>query len=244
MLGCDAESKPELEPVGLKKLEIAAGKVTLGFATGTLRREVDLPGFAIDLHPVTRAQYAACVDADACAEAECASASLPFEGAEELPVDCVSVAQAGSFCAWVGGSLPRLDQWLRAARGPSPRRFSWGDESPTCEQHPIAGMALSALSGAPDARFGRGVSRCRAPFQQYTVGQHPTSKSDDGVQDVLLTPSELLRGTAASPFGACRSESAECVVYGLEAGAIDSVSDVGTSAAVVIGMGFRCVWEK
>ncbi len=240
--GCDAEPKPE--PVGLQRLEIAPGKVTLGFATGTLRGEVELPGFAIARHPVTRAQYTACVDADGCAEAECTTTPGPFEGAEELPVDCVSFAQASRFCAWVGGSLPRLDQWMRAARGPSPRRFAWGDEKATCERHPFAGLALSALSGASDARFGRGVTRCGVAPSEYTVGQHPESRFEDGMQDALLTPSELVRGTGASPFGACSSDGAGCVVYGLEAGAIDGVSEVSPTATPSFGVGFRCAWEK
>ncbi len=245
VLGCDAASKPESEPVELKKVEIAAGRMTLGLATGTLRREVELPGFAISQHPTTRGEYGACAEAGACPELECSSfGGLRAEDAEALPMDCAGVADASRFCAWVGGSLPRLGQWLRAARGPSPRRFAWGDERPTCEQHPLAGMALSAFSGVPEARFGRGVSRCRRPMQDYAVGQHPAVKSDDGMQDVLLTPSELVRGTPVSPFGACRSEAAGCVVYGLEAAAIDSVSDSGSGGSSARGVGFRCAWEK
>ncbi len=243
LAGCDHTPRPD--PVTIDRVEIAAAKLTLGFARGTLRSDVQTDAFAISRHPTTRAEYETCVEGGVCQEVSCLARAPAFVTAGELPVDCVSPDDARRFCTWVGGSLPSLPQWFLAARGSAPRRFAWGDTSPTCAQHPLAGIALSSLSGVSDARFGRGVQRCGVPVAALTVGQHADVRAEGGMEDVLLTPTELVRGFAASPFGACRDENAGgCVVYGLEAGAIDGLSEVEARGASGYGVGFRCVWEN
>jgi hypothetical protein len=73
------------------------------------------------------------------------------------------------------------------------------------------------------------------------------------MQDVLLTPGELLAGDVHGLFNACSTAGAHCVVSGLVPGAIDSVSPfyarpidgnaptAVSSAMVGHAYSFRCV---
>ena len=45
----------------------------------------------------------------------------------EHPINCVTFAQAESYCGWVGKRLPDDDEWIGAARGPLPGDpYPWG----------------------------------------------------------------------------------------------------------------------
>ncbi len=245
LFSSSCDDVPSARPVEPEWLTIPAGKVTLGFAKGTIRKDVPIPAYRISRYPVTRAEYAECAAAGICREDSChEAAGLEESDADRAPVDCVSWQDAQRFCTWVSGRLPSLAEWMRAARGEQPSRFAWGDTAPACAQHPWAGTALSARSGASDARFGRGIGGCSVSAESFKVGSHPEGMAVSGMHDVLLTPAELLRGIDESPFGACRpGGDGACVVYGLHAGAIDGVSDVDATGQTTAGAGFRCAQE-
>jgi len=231
----------------------------------------------------------------------------------------VGEEQAEAYCRSVNGRLPSLDEWLLAARGPSPRRFSWGDQPPArCDQHPFAAQLVSnlhmgdprALEGCPavdagqdkptpdtraagnetpdapldndlgkagvgkvdlskvelgkvdpskvdPAKLGRlnaskrGLGKRELSANDIAVGKHSTGASPSGVEDVLLTPGELLRGEEKGQFVPCSRAGGHCVVFGMDPGAIDGVQSfykvptdkAAAVARVVTGRayGFRCV---
>ena len=220
-------------------ITLETSTVTSGFALGKIRAQHDVGAFRITKAPVTVGQYKQCVAVGACGAPAlrgggCDSAPAPrsVDGATysldpDLPVTCMTPTQAAGYCRWQGGSLPTESEWLLAARGSAPRRYAWGNFTPTCAQHP----------GSRDA------SCLKAPAD-FRVGKHPEGRSQSGMEDILNARGELLRASPNAEFGACNGETS-CVVSGVyPGGEIDGVAPVASNAerlpASMKTFGFRC----
>lgn len=228
---------------------ISAGKVVVGLELGSLRREQNVPEFRVTKNPISVRHYRECVAASACDRpalnvAECRSgtesnelAGSTFERADEdeLPVTCLRPEQAANYCHWIGGKIPDSTQWLAAARGPSIRRFAWGSQLSDCAQHPQARV--------------RGQRCERTTIARFRVGTHPAGASPTGVEDVLLTPAELVAASHDAFFAVCGDGASACLAKGLNPGAIDGFGPLprsGEAASEATSMpiyGFRCVLE-
>jgi hypothetical protein len=267
-LGCQSDAKPAVATTtqAIDLVSIGARTMQSGFATGKLRRSRELASYKIAKHPVTWGQFDACVSAGACAApdgsacgaeayAPYAKYTAPKYDAHDgqAPAVCVGESQAEAFCRFAGGRLPTVDEWLVASRGDAPRRYSWGDDVSACEQHPLAGPMLQARQ-VPDALPTDSPLPTCAPREfdgtELRVGTHVAGASPLGLEDVLLAPGELLAGDANTLFNACGAAGSNCVVYGLEPGAIDSVEPFyhttradGTAGAAMVAhaYAFRCV---
>ncbi|RZO62390.1 MAG: hypothetical protein EVA89_09135 [Sandaracinaceae bacterium] len=90
--------------------------------------EVYISAFYIDAYPVTYRRYDQCVAAGACAAPD-AMTRNPDHTLLDRPAQGIDFARANDFCAWDGRRLPTEAEWMKAARGPSPRtnEFLWGD---------------------------------------------------------------------------------------------------------------------
>ena len=240
-------------PIGLV-VQIPASTIEVGLKGGNLRRSQKLAAFAISKTPVTRRQYHLCMDEGACqppawTEGPCAVGTRGIGAPEppgaaaapwtDTPATCVSPEQASAFCHWDGGRLPTTDEWALAARGPSVRRFAWGNGSARCDQ-----SAHIAFSPEPGACCDKS---CDDPVTA-TVGQHPAGASPFGVEDVLLTDGELVAAHADSIWGGCRRNRGACIVSGTEPGAIDAFLPMPVRANTDHGksierpVSFRCVY--
>jgi hypothetical protein len=131
------------------QIAIPANEMTTGVRVGELSAARSLPSFRISQMPIRVRDYRACVDAGACSVPElrtkaCVRTDGPLalrstygaESGDELPVTCLTPAQAKKYCEWHGARLPSPDELLLAARGRERRRYAWGDADPDCRQHP------------------------------------------------------------------------------------------------------------
>lgn len=201
-------------PSGMVWLE--GGRFTMGTdsnaAALSLARpahRVTLRGFCIDAREVTVAEYAACVQAGDCTaahhEAHFAAeayeagdgTSVALHGAmcnagkpnrQRHPINCVSHAQAVSYCAARAARLPSEAEWEYAARGADDRAFPWGDARPSRERVNVCGQECErwhAKMGL-DKRW-RGVMYAADDGYAGTapVGSFPRGASPDGVEDLI-----------------------------------------------------------
>jgi hypothetical protein len=236
-------------------VEISGGKMISGFSRGVLRRQVEVPAYRITQHPITRKQYDQCVEAGACQESKRDGCAPPaYEqlrgrklDAAKSPLTCARVSEATSYCRWVGGRLPTMSEWLLAARGPNPQRHAWGEHAPTCEQHPRAADTPGAFANEAAAL----EAGCEPALEaKLVVGEHESGAAASGMQDVLLTPGELLAQHEDAQFSGCGKGFEGCFVYGHSAGEIDAVYPLGMQGASAEQAhsphvyGFRCVLEQ
>ena len=220
---------------------IAGASLQSGLALAAHRASVPIEDFRITTRPVTRAQFKQCVDAGACRSPASTRSCLPLGSGppDTLPQTCLVPTAAEDYCRWVGGHIATADQWQFAARGPRVQRFAWGDTPSTCAQR------ADAIEREP----------CCRSADCNQVGQHVAGASPSGVEDVLLSEAELVRGTDGSVFAACSGHQQYCLATGLGGGAIDAFiasssppegkndPEPSTSISYVPATSFRCVWS-
>ena len=136
---------------------VPAGTFTMGWSSSPNDAVIAVTltkGFCIDQSEVTVAQYRACVTAGVCTAPDAASCSGPSTssysaGNDNLPVNCVTWAQANTYCTWsglMGGArrLPTEAEWERAARSTDGRTYPWGSAAPDCSYANYRGAAAGA----------------------------------------------------------------------------------------------------
>jgi formylglycine-generating enzyme required for sulfatase activity len=88
------------------------------FLVSALNHPLEMHAFFIDETEVSNADFAA----------YCVATGCPApQGAPDLPVVRVTIAQARGFAKWKGKRLPDLFEWERAARGTNGQKYPWGD---------------------------------------------------------------------------------------------------------------------
>jgi len=125
----EAPSKP-----GAPQLRLAGGTFTMGTPDGgedDRPREVTVAPFLLDQREVTAEDYDACVKASACLPTKTyAKCTRGHPAKRSHPINCVTWAEADSYCLWAGKRLPTEAEWEFAARGKEGRKYPWGDDEP------------------------------------------------------------------------------------------------------------------
>lgn len=234
-------------------ISVPADQITSGLATDTVRTVESIDAFRITKWPITVGRYRSCVAAGACTAPNAksfacsqmaGSAGLQASTYSEInndavPLTCATPEQATAYCAWLGAKLPTSEQWLYAARGKVPQRFPWGAAPGTCAQSPVALSPTTHRACCSDAA---GCDTSKLIVGASTAGASPT-----GVEDILLTPAELIAGDSSSHFSVCANAAFACAATGTVPAAIDSFSAAASAAdeshPSAATYGFRCVWE-
>jgi formylglycine-generating enzyme required for sulfatase activity len=143
---------------------------------------VTLSTYAIDAYEVTVGRYRACVTEGACTRPILNTTTgctyyEPAGSTENLPISCVTILQATSFCQWdEGRRLPTEAEWEYAAAGANQSVFPWGSH-------------FDCANAAIDSR-GSCADRYSTPFP---VGQFETGKSQIGAYDMTGNVAEWVK---------------------------------------------------
>ncbi len=129
------------------------------------RHQVWLDRYAMDLHEVTTAHYAAFLKAtNRTPPWQWETVDLALH--HDRPVIGVDWEDAQAYCRWVGKRLPTEAEWEKAARGTDERLYPWGNSAPTPA---LANFALGA-------RFS--YSQVLMPVGQYQQAASPYGLSE------------------------------------------------------------------
>jgi len=210
-VGPDGRHWPATAPVSAvplagdaaQQVHVPAGTVVPGSADADpLPAPVWVDAFVVDRHPVTVAQYRACVQAGACPPPVVPHGYLAGRGlvpdlladpeADAHPMPNLDVAAAQAVCAFRAMRLPSVVEWEMTARGPGwpPRPFPWGSARPTCDRIPMRPGALPCTAGTepvgarPEAASPLRVEELAGAVHQWVVAS--PGGPDAGPQVLLV----------------------------------------------------------
>ncbi len=141
----------------------------------------ELEALCVDVHEVTTAAFATCVDAGACASTvlqrgERCNLIHGERGAH--PVNCVTGRDAQAYCSWLGKRLPSTREWDWIARGRAPgARYPWGaepiDDTRACWSGQVERSLSCEIGGRPAGASPEGVADLVGNVAEWTerVGQ-------------------------------------------------------------------------
>lgn len=193
-----------------------------GGANESPQHSVSLSAYCLDRVEVNATQYEQCLTAGRCTRTVAGVACNAGVATRALhPANCVTWAQADSYCAWVGSRLPTEAEWEYAARSPDGRVYPWGNTSPGAEPCWSGGgtpRTLTCATGAftrdqsPAGFFdlaGNVSEWVQDLFGAYPSGpvSNPTGPAS-GSERVLRGGSYLVDSTASDPLRAAYRASA------------------------------------
>jgi formylglycine-generating enzyme required for sulfatase activity len=175
---------------------VPAGTFKMGRMDASVQEQPEhsraVAAFAVARYETTYADYAACVSARGCTPPD--PDRLAVANLGQHPVTGVSWAQARRYCAWVGGRLPREDEWEKAATWDAEH----GDKLLTMVgntfEHGKGGTA--AVGSFPEGRSPYGLDDMVGNVWEWTSSRFAPYPylADDGREDANAAGERVVRG--------------------------------------------------
>ncbi len=136
-------------PPGLFTWQTAHGDDFVQYPDAYQGKQVKMPSFRIDRHPVTNAQYREFLERSGYRPQDTTHflrhwerGSIPA-GQENFPVVFVSLEDAQAYADWAGKRLPTELEWQYAAQYPDGRAWPWGDAYDSTRCNPGNGIPMA-----------------------------------------------------------------------------------------------------
>jgi formylglycine-generating enzyme required for sulfatase activity len=176
----------EVARVRLAGGEFEMGTSEAGWDDGVAQaRRVRVSPFYLQEHEVTNAEYRRF------------DPSHDPAAPDGHPVANVSWYDAMAYAAWLGGTLPTEAQWEFAARGPTGRRYPWGNEKPTSmranyendREEEGRGSGTAPVEAFPEGATPDGIYDLAGNVWEWCLdGSSAVEGSDPLVESVLVDP--------------------------------------------------------
>ncbi|BFM16368.1 SUMF1/EgtB/PvdO family nonheme iron enzyme [Maricurvus nonylphenolicus] len=130
-----------------------------------------LKKFKIDKYEATYDRYQKCIAEGSCKPlGQGGACNFGWPNVGDLPVNCVTWENAKTMCEFEGKRLPTEAEWEKAARGPKPNLYPWGNEEPNCN--------LAVMDGSDGGNLACGKGLVEKP------GTRPMGASPYGAMDM------------------------------------------------------------
>jgi formylglycine-generating enzyme required for sulfatase activity len=185
---------PNMAAVGAHTVDLernfSKGGWPMGFHdTLPWEEQVELSAYAIDLTPVTNAEYEKFLEASGYTPRIQHNFlkhwvdGKPPAGKEDHPVVYVDLNDARAYAEWAGKRLPTDSEWQYAAEGPEGLRYPWGErmEAGRCNWDD----ATTSVTAFPDGR---------SPFGCYDMSGNTWEWTESEQTDDGRTRYSLIRG--------------------------------------------------
>jgi len=122
------------------------------------QRELELSAYAIDLTPVTNAQYAAFLKDSGYKPRHDENFLKHWidggspAGKDDHPVVYVDLNDARAYARWAGKRLPTEEQWQHAAQGPKRLKYPWGDQTKAGTFNDGSTKGTTSVDAFPEGR--------------------------------------------------------------------------------------------
>lgn len=156
---------------------------TYEFRLQHFKKPVTLPGFAMDLTPVTNAQFAAFLRASNYQPTHPQNFlkhwvnHRPPAGKEEHPVVNVDLDDARAYARWAGKRLPTEEEWQYAAQGGDGRKYPWGDTMSPGRCNAGETGATTPVRAFPEGRSPFGCYDMCGNIWQWTESEHSDGRT-------------------------------------------------------------------
>lgn len=172
-------------PAGHFTMKVTQGDQFIPYPTKGYPKEVHLPSFYMDRHPVTNEQFKTFLDATGYKPDNPKNflknwngRNIP-RGKEQLPVTYVSYEDAKAYARWAGKRLPTEEEWQYAAQTPEELDWPWGSGKNVKErQKRITGTLKTRSYEGIDSTLANTGTGTLDPVGSYHRGANPYGLED------------------------------------------------------------------